>query len=93
MAAEVWSWKYVYPTTNGKGGAFRKQDSEYDPMRDIVAEALAGRDLKAVSAETGVAVSTMRNWINKKTKRPQHETMAFALRGCGKHFEVVDDED
>lgn len=84
---EVWSWRYVYQDR------MRKQDFDHDPTRDVLADLLAGatyEQLKKISEDSGVSVSTLRNWMNKTTRRPQHLTMAFVLKAMGKHFEIRD---
>jgi transcriptional regulator with XRE-family HTH domain len=42
-----------------------------------------------VSTKSGVARSTLKNWENGKTHRPQHLTLKFALNAMGYDFKIA----
>ena len=60
-----------------------------DPVIDKVRTAMQSRgaDYVEISAASGVSVSTLRNWFEGDTCRPQYATVAAALGGLG--FELV----
>jgi len=57
----------------------------------VVSDVLAvlGDDFAGASEKSGVSRSSFRNWKRKKTKRPQHATMAAALGAEGYVFKIV----
>lgn len=54
-----------------------------DPVLDDVLDKIQGLSGGVISARTGVSASTIYNWRNKKTRRPQNITMEYALRAAG----------
>lgn len=63
-----------------------------DPaMREVIrAIHTSGLSISYIVNRSGVAYSTIRKWETGQTKRPQHQTLEFVLRACGKQFAVVD---
>lgn len=57
------------------------QDPVVEEWRTIQRE--SGLTLKQIRDISGVAVSTMKAWLTKKTKKPQNPTMEAAGRACG----------
>lgn len=45
--------------------------------------------LAAIANKSGVAESTIRNWIGGHTRRPQNITMEFVLRAIGYERKIV----
>lgn len=43
-----------------------------------------------VANDSGVSVSTLKNWRSRKTRRPQFATVNAVLRSCGKKLIVAD---
>jgi len=56
-----------------------------DPVLEEVIRIINTRNvsLTHLAERSGVSVSTLRNWINGKTRRPQRLTMEFAIRPMG----------
>ena len=63
--------------------------TEKDPIIDKVRTAMQSRDASYghISDASGVSVSTLRNWFEGDTRRPQYATVAAALGGLG--YELV----
>lgn len=62
----------------------------HDPDMDAVMDAIdrSGIAYTAVANLTGVSRTTIVNWKKRRTRRPQHVTMAFALRALGGKFVI-----
>jgi len=60
-----------------------------DPVIDQVRTAAKSRnaDYATISAESGVSATTVRNWFEGDTCRPQYATVAAVLGGLG--YELV----
>jgi len=63
---------------------------DQDPAVGNVLEELNGYKPREINQISGLSASTIRNWRSKKTKRPQHTTLAAALGAVGKEFRIVD---
>lgn len=61
---------------------------DQDPMVEKVLRAVDGNSFSAISRGSGVSSSTPANWKRKKTKRPQHATMAAVLGYAGLEFKI-----
>jgi len=68
---------------------FRKteQDPAVDSWRTCMDD--TGYDIARIAKESGVSYSTLSNWENGKTKRPQHCTLTAAVRAMGYDFALV----
>lgn len=66
----------------------------YDSDMDDVIAAIDrwGGSYTAAANLSGVSRSCLVNWKKRKTRRPQHITMKFALRAIGARFEITFDK-
>lgn len=71
--------------SNGKIRVYKTYNYRVDPAIDQVLELLESSDMKfgQASDESGVAVSTIRNWSKGKTRRPQSITIEAVGRAAG----------
>ena len=67
---------------------FEGQDPVVEKVLDTVDK--VGVKPKALSTDSGVAVSTIGNWRKKNTKRPQFATLNATLRAVNKEFTITD---
>jgi hypothetical protein len=74
----------IYPTYK-----FRDQDPVVDLMRDLVRRHPELPPHKAAN-EARLSRSTPRAWLNRKTLRPQHATLAAFAGAYGKEFYLRD---
>ena len=49
----------------------------------------SGAKFSKISADTGVATTTLYNWRKRKSKRTYASTMNAALRGAGMELKIV----
>lgn len=66
-----------------KSYMFKDKDPIIDAMRTAFED--AGGSYAKLKAKSSVSSSTIYNWFNGKTKRPQFATVAEFAIGCGKH--------
>lgn len=66
-----------------------------DPELDVVMEAVhqSPKSLAQISRESGVSLTTIRNWDLGRTRRPQRVTMEFVLRACGRRMVIVTEDE
>ena len=63
---------------------FVDKDPVIDLMRDIARASGGGKvRYERLSAESGVSTSTLRNWFDGKTRRPQYATVAAVMGSLG----------
>lgn len=63
------------------------KDPAIDKLRTVVQdEAISHKNLSVLS---GVSASTITNWFEGKTKRPQHTTLAAAAAALGYDWELT----
>lgn len=55
----------------------------HDPIMDVTVGAMGTQKKSDVSEKSGVSTSTISNWRNHKTKRPQFATTVSVLLSCG----------
>jgi len=55
----------------------------HDPIMDVTVTAMGTRKKSEVAKGSGVSATTISNWRNHKTKRPQFATTAAVLLSCG----------
>lgn len=69
--------------------AFRKK--EKDPVISAVSELLNEQraEIGQVATRANIAPSTIKNWIDGDTYRPQHCTIAAAVKALGYEFAIV----
>ena len=67
---------------------FVDKDPVIDILRTVMQE--VGIDYEGIHVKSGVAVSTLHNWFEGKTKRPQYATVEAAARAMGKTFKLED---
>ena len=70
--------------------AFLNRDRGYrfvdrDPVLVEVTDAItkSGKTVQWLEARSGVSAGTISNWLNGKTRRPQHITVTFVMRALG----------
>jgi hypothetical protein len=69
-----------------------------DPVIDVIrTEAqrygnLSHRQLSQIAMDSGVSVSTLQNWFNGDTRRPQSLSTRFVLQALNVHIEYVRDD-
>lgn len=61
-----------------------------DPVIDLVRTTVEDSKLsyQKIHEDSGVSVTTLRNWFYKKTRRPQFCTVAAVVRACGEDMFV-----
>jgi transcriptional regulator with XRE-family HTH domain len=62
---------------------FKEKDPIIDAMRTAFED--AGGSYTKIKERSGVSSSTIYNWFNGKTRRPQFATVAEFAIACGKH--------
>lgn len=62
---------------------------EFDPAIGEVLQVIGATKFGVVAGDAGMSSSTLRNWKNKKTRRPQHATLAAAAGAKGYQFKLV----
>lgn len=70
-----------------KSYPFRGQDPMVGKIKDIFDE--SGEKLSAIHEASGVSTSTIGNWFNKKTMRPQVSTVNAVLMAMNKELAIV----
>lgn len=65
---------------------FRNKDPIIDVIRTVVQD--SEMSYTEVNQDSGVSVTTLRNWFVGTTKRPQFATIAAVARACGKSIRV-----
>src|SRR5688572_15265685 len=70
-----------------KSYMFRKKDPVIDVVRTAVED--SNKRLSAVTRESGVSYSTIYNWFNGKTRRPQFATVNAVARVVGHEFKLT----
>lgn len=70
------------------------RSERYDSDMDDVIAAIDrhGMSYTAAANLSGVSRSCLVNWKTRKTRRPQHITMKFALRAIGARFQIAFDK-
>lgn len=70
-----------------------KQRLHYDPMVDVVQQAIrrSGKTFVELSEVSGLSAQTIANIDNDKTRFPQGLTVYCILRACGKELKVGDE--
>lgn len=70
---------------------FNWRKGEQDPVVDRVRTCMAdtGYTIADVARDSGVSYTTLANWINGETMRPQYATLCAAIRAMGYDFAVV----
>jgi transcriptional regulator with XRE-family HTH domain len=73
---------------------FVDKDPGIDKMRTIVQDELGrGKGVaQKLSTLSNVGASTIDNWFNGKTRRPQHTTMAAAMAALGYQWTLVQEK-
>ena len=71
-----------------KSYVFKNKDPIIDLTRTIVQD--SGYSYSAVSALSGVSATTLYNWFNGDTRRPQFASINAVGRACGKTLVWVD---
>jgi Helix-turn-helix len=66
-----------------KSYVFKEKDPIIDALRTAYED--AGGSYKSLSARSSVSYSTIHNWFNGKTRRPQFATVSEFAIACGKH--------
>lgn len=82
--------------TNGKRSAlkpyksyiFRNKDPVIDKVRTVLQD--SGESYTSVSEMSSVSTTTLYNWFNGPTKRPQFASLNAVLRCLGKEFVIAD---
>lgn len=64
-----------------KSYSFVNQDPIIGEIKAIMYR--EGLNASQVSKASGVSDGTVRNWISKKTRRPQHAAVMAVIRGAG----------
>lgn len=71
-----------------------------DPVIDVIrteaqrySSNLEGGYLAKLAYESGVSISTLYNWFNGETRRPQSLTTRFVLQALGVKIQYVREED
>ena len=64
---------------------FRDKDPIIDSMRTAFEDAGGSYGALHKTGRMNVSYSTVHNWFNGKTRRPQFATVAEFAIGCGKH--------
>lgn len=54
-----------------------------DPVIDRVRSIVAGKTYKEIAEKSGVSITTLHNWFDGQTKRPQFATVAAVVRAMG----------
>lgn len=66
---------------------FRDKDPIIYEIRDAINE--AGVSYLFIEQKSGVTTTTLYNWFNGKTRRPQHATVKAVLRAIGYDYRLV----
>jgi hypothetical protein len=66
-----------------KSYVFKEKDPIIDAMRTAYED--AGGRYRDIKEKSGVSYSTIHNWFNGTTRRPQFATVAEFAIACGKH--------
>ncbi len=66
---------------------FKNFDPVIDKVRTIVED--SGQTYKRVSEDSGVSRTTLGNWFNGKTRRPQFATVNAVARALGSEFRLM----
>lgn len=63
---------------------------DHDPILDAVDTVIKDSKMSfaKVERESGVSTACLRNWRNRKTKRPQFATIKAVVRACGGELAV-----
>lgn len=69
-----------------KSYMFRDKDPVIDQVRTLVKD--EGVNYTQVHARSGVSTTTLSNWFNGRTRRPQFATVQAVARGLGYSFEL-----
>lgn len=61
------------------------QFQDHDPILDQIATVIVDSELtySEISARSGVSMTTLNNWRQRYTKRPQFASVAAVVRACG----------
>jgi hypothetical protein len=75
------------------GLAMQYKGLEFEPLMLQAALLLQKRDvsLAVLSNRCGVTQTTMRNWMKRKTRRPNASTLRFVLRSLGYNLKITKD--
>lgn len=60
-----------------------------DPMVVKVLSLVDGLTYASISRDSGISTTTLSNWKHRRTKRPQHCTMAATLGAAGYEFTIA----
>jgi len=71
-----------------KSYRFIEKDPIIDRVRTVVQD--SGLTMKKIHEKSGVSTSTMSNWFNGGTRRPQFCTVEAVSRACGKTLVMVE---
>jgi len=66
---------------------FTDKDPIIDQIRTVIKD--EGARYADIHEQSGVAVSTLFNWFNGDTKRPQYATVMAVVRGLGYDLKLV----
>lgn len=73
---------FFYKTYN-----FLDKDPVIDEMRTALKD--SGKTYQEIQADSGVSVTTLHNWFNGDTRKPQFATVRAAARAMGYDFKRV----
>lgn len=67
--------------------SFKDKDPAIDQLRTVVQKEKAS--YKDIFESSGVSVSTIYNWFDGPTRRPQHATIMAVARALGHDYKLV----
>jgi len=70
-----------------KSYSFVDKDPMIDQVRTVIAD--SQMTYKAISEASGVTSTTLRNWLDGSTRKPQAATFNAVLRACGYKLSIV----
>jgi transcriptional regulator with XRE-family HTH domain len=90
------------PTSEGLSNVAKKKVVKFytsyrftgqDPIVETVLRLrtkISNRSAYQIAKQANINPATIKNWENKKTRRPQHATLAAYVGALGKKFRLVD---
>ena len=76
---------------HGFYSTYRFRATEKDPVIDQIRSLMDDTDtsISELSTATNLSQTTIRNWIDGDTRKPQHASITAAVRGMGFDFALV----
>lgn len=70
-----------------KSYSFKDKDPVIDELRTLVKD--SGASYKDIHEESGVSATTLSNWFQGETRRPQYATIMAVARSLGYDYKLV----